>query len=212
MRDFLPAVLVGSVLVVVSLHVGVAAARILPGASSPMLPTPATAFLSPPAATQTGLASQLAIRPITPAPVSRPLTAMVETAAALPTVAVTSRPLTVPPHTAATQSARSTVARGTTRIVSATAVPSTAVPSTAVPTTNAPPTNAPPTAAPPTTIAPLANIPAPPSTLPLATRAESAHVSPLFAELSVAGFAIVLALVGLQWILTWPRRRGRRTI
>jgi hypothetical protein len=69
-----------------------------------------------------------------------------------------------------------------------------------------------PTTTVPATTPPVAPIPggaATPSTVPLATRQPSAHVSAVFSILSIAGFLLVLLMLGVQWILTRPgRRRG----
>lgn len=60
-----------------------------------------------------------------------------------------------------------------------------------------------------TTVAPLGGpgLPAPPSTLPLTTKKQSGHVSPVFAELSGVGFFVVLVLIAIQAVLT--RRGGK---
>ncbi|MDQ2728128.1 MAG: hypothetical protein M3Y91_09765 [Actinomycetota bacterium] len=62
-----------------------------------------------------------------------------------------------------------------------------------------------------TTVAPLGGpgLPAPPSTLPLTTKKQSGHVSPVFAELSGVGFFIALVLVAIQAVLTRRRGKGR---
>jgi hypothetical protein len=41
---------------------------------------------------------------------------------------------------------------------------------------------------------------------------EGAHVHPAFPLLSVGGFAALGGLLGAQWYLTKPDRRGRRTL
>lgn len=59
---------------------------------------------------------------------------------------------------------------------------------------------------PSTTIAPLGkSLPVSPATLPLTTRQTSAHVNPVFAILSGAGFAIGLLMVAARMFVT---RRG----
>jgi len=50
------------------------------------------------------------------------------------------------------------------------------------------------------------------STLPLATKAQNAHVNPLFAYLSGIGFAVALLIMLTQYVLTRAGRRGRRTL
>jgi hypothetical protein len=50
-------------------------------------------------------------------------------------------------------------------------------------------------------------IPVPPSTVPLQTRALSAHISPVFPALSGAGFFVALVMVATRFVLTRPRRR-----
>lgn len=73
---------------------------------------------------------------------------------------------------------------------------------TTTPTTIAPTTTS--------TVAPLpGQIKAPPSTLPLTTKRQSGHVSPVFAELSGVGFFAFLVLLGVQAALTRKGRRGR---
>jgi hypothetical protein len=60
---------------------------------------------------------------------------------------------------------------------------------------------APPTVAPSTTIAPLGNrLPVSPSTLPFATKAQNAHVAPVFAALSGGGFFVALVIVGICFV------------
>jgi hypothetical protein len=59
-----------------------------------------------------------------------------------------------------------------------------------------------------TTIAPIdGRIPVPPSTLPLRTKTQSAHVSPVLAALSGAGFFVAFLIMAGRFILT---RSGRR--
>ncbi|MHB1535750.1 MAG: hypothetical protein ACYC1D_14315 [Acidimicrobiales bacterium] len=61
-----------------------------------------------------------------------------------------------------------------------------------------------------TTLAPLPKVVAPPPlTVPLSTKAPSAHVDPVFADLSGIGFGLALLLLIAQYILTRPGRRGR---
>lgn len=74
-----------------------------------------------------------------------------------------------------------------------------------------PPTRLLPTTLPTTTtIAPLGgHLPVPPSTLPLLTKGDSSHVSPVYAALSGAGFFVALCIMAGRWILTRPRRLGR---
>jgi hypothetical protein len=67
------------------------------------------------------------------------------------------------------------------------------------PTTAAPP--------PPGSVGPLPTGSPPPSTIPLTTKGQSAHISPIFPVLSGVGVAVVLLVFGTQWVLT---RRGRR--
>jgi hypothetical protein len=62
-----------------------------------------------------------------------------------------------------------------------------------------------------TTSTTLGSIPggtAPPSTLPLQTKATSAHVSPVFPVLSGIGATVVALMLALQWFLTRPGRKG----
>lgn len=64
-----------------------------------------------------------------------------------------------------------------------------------------------------TTVVPIQKqLPAPPVTLPLTTRQASTRLNPLLAKLSIAGFALFLLLLLVQFILTRPRRRGRWTL
>jgi hypothetical protein len=71
-----------------------------------------------------------------------------------------------------------------------------------------PTTPAPTTTSTSTTIAPIGgHIPVSPSTLPLRTKAQNAHVSPVFAALSGAGFFVALLIMGISFIMTRPRRR-----
>jgi hypothetical protein len=51
-----------------------------------------------------------------------------------------------------------------------------------------------------------------PLTIPLAARPPNAHVNPIFADLSIAGFAAFLLIAAVQFFLTRPKRRGRRTL
>lgn len=63
---------------------------------------------------------------------------------------------------------------------------------------------------PPTTPAPIsARIPPPVATVPLVTKAQNAHVDPLLAYLSGGGFFVALVIMGTQYVLTRPGRRGR---
>jgi hypothetical protein len=60
-----------------------------------------------------------------------------------------------------------------------------------------------------TTIPSIRNqIPVPPSTVPLQTRAMSTHISPLFPALSGAGFFIALIMVTSRLVMTRGRRKG----
>ena len=59
-----------------------------------------------------------------------------------------------------------------------------------------------------TTIAPIGgHLPVPPSTVPLRTKAQSAHVSPVFAALSGAGFLAAFLIMAGRFILTRPGRK-----
>lgn len=59
------------------------------------------------------------------------------------------------------------------------------------------------------TVAPLpGNLAPTPSTLPLTYKKQSGHVSPVFAALSGAGFAIALILLATQAVLTRKGRHG----
>jgi hypothetical protein len=63
-----------------------------------------------------------------------------------------------------------------------------------------------------TTIAPIGNrIPVAPSTLPLTTKAQNAHVSPVFAALSGAGFFVALVIMGTRFVLSRPGRKRNRS-
>jgi hypothetical protein len=58
-----------------------------------------------------------------------------------------------------------------------------------------------------TTIAAIGgHLPLSPSTLPLATKGTSAHVNPIFAMLSGAGFFVALMIVTGRLVITRPRR------
>ena len=66
---------------------------------------------------------------------------------------------------------------------------------------------APPTITPSTTIAPLgARLPVSPSTLPFATKAQNAHVAPVFAALSGGGFFVALVIMGICYVRSRPAR------
>ena len=52
-------------------------------------------------------------------------------------------------------------------------------------------------------------IPVPPSTVPLQTRAPSAHISPVFPALSGAGFFVALVIMASRFVMTRSRRRQR---
>lgn len=67
-------------------------------------------------------------------------------------------------------------------------------------------------AAPPPTVGPLPPASAPPSTIPLTTKGQSSHVSPVFAILSGVGAAVVLLILATQWFLTRPGRRRQWTL
>jgi hypothetical protein len=59
-----------------------------------------------------------------------------------------------------------------------------------------------------TTLSPIGgHIPVPPSTLPLRTKAQSAHVSPVFPALSGAGFFVAFAIVAGRLVATRPGRK-----
>jgi hypothetical protein len=66
--------------------------------------------------------------------------------------------------------------------------------------------------APPPTIGPLPPASAAPSTIPLTTKGQSSHVSPVFAILSGVGAAVVLLILTTQWFLTRPSRRRQWTL
>lgn len=64
-----------------------------------------------------------------------------------------------------------------------------------------------------TTVVPIQNrLPAPPVTLPLTTRQTSTRINPVLAKLSLAGFALFLLLLMIQFVLTRRGRRGRWTL
>ena len=70
-----------------------------------------------------------------------------------------------------------------------------------------------PTPAATTTIAPLGGrLPTPVATVPFETKPQSAHVDPLLAYLSGVGFFVALVIIAVQFLLTRPNRRGRRTL
>jgi hypothetical protein len=64
------------------------------------------------------------------------------------------------------------------------------------------------TTVPPTTVAPLPAVAPPPVTLPLATTAQSGHVSAVFPILGGLGLVSFTGLLAAQWMLTKPGRRG----
>jgi hypothetical protein len=47
----------------------------------------------------------------------------------------------------------------------------------------------------------------PPSTLPLRTKTQSAHVSPVYAALSGAAFFVVLVIMAIRFVQTRPKRK-----
>lgn len=64
-------------------------------------------------------------------------------------------------------------------------------------------------AVPATTLAPIkGKLPPPPSTVPFVTRATSAHVDPILAKISLAGLALALLIMAVQFVLTRPGRHG----
>jgi hypothetical protein len=65
---------------------------------------------------------------------------------------------------------------------------------------------------PPSSVGPLPTRSPPPSTIPLTTRGQSSHVSPIFAILSGVGAALVLLILGTQWMLTRSHRRRSWTL
>ncbi|HEY3810757.1 MAG TPA: hypothetical protein VGL49_04915 [Acidimicrobiales bacterium] len=134
-------------------------------------------------------------------------------AAPMPSAAAT--PTTAVRHT-------STSVTGTTRPVhSTTTPPPTTLPPATIPLPPAPlpttrrfpirtlpATTAPTTTTSSTTIAPIGgHLSVPPSTLPLRTKTQSAHVSPVFAALSGAGFFVALVIMATRFVLTRPRRK-----
>jgi hypothetical protein len=59
-----------------------------------------------------------------------------------------------------------------------------------------------------TTIAAIGNrLPVTPSTLPFSTKSQSAHVSPVFAALSGAGFLVAFVIMAVTFVLTRPGRK-----
>ncbi|MCU4183909.1 hypothetical protein K6U06_06015 [Acidiferrimicrobium sp. IK] len=64
-----------------------------------------------------------------------------------------------------------------------------------------------------TTVVPIkGRIPSAPSTVPFVTKAQSAHVNPILAKISLAGLALALLIMAVQFVLTRPGREGRRTL
>ncbi|MGI8492601.1 MAG: hypothetical protein ACR2KC_04685 [Acidimicrobiales bacterium] len=134
------------------------------------------------------------------------------------TAAAHSAPARVSPaqlFTTTTSTTVPTTVRNTTTLPPTTPPPTSAPPTTRRPSTTTsttPRRTVPATTAPPettTTVAPLGNnLPPPPSTLPLATKQQSAHVSPLFPVLSGIGFLVALLIAGTQAVLTRPGRRS----
>lgn len=103
----------------------------------------------------------------------------------------------------------------TTRPPATTAAPTT-TPATTAPSKTAPATRpthitTPTTAGTTTTVAPIPGIgghlPVSASTLPFTTKQQSAHVNPVFAALSGAGFVVALVIIGVRFLLTRPGRR-----
>lgn len=112
-----------------------------------------------------------------------------------------------------------------------TAPPTTSPPTTSPPATTAPPQTSPATTATPRTIAPTrqtyittpttaattttvapipgigGHLPVSASTLPFTTKQQSAHVNPVFAALSGAGFLVALVIIAVRFLFT---RSGRR--
>jgi len=137
------------------------------------------------------------------------------------------------PRTVPTAPRSTTTVTGTT-VTTRTTLPATTLPATTLPPTTVPHTTTttkttPPSTAPrptyvyplytvpfrtvpsttttSTTIAPIGGrIPVPPSTLPLSTKAQSAHVSPVFAALSGAGFFVAFVIMASRFVLTRPGR------
>ena len=69
------------------------------------------------------------------------------------------------------------------------------------------------TSASPTTIAGIAGrVPTAPRTVPLRTHATSAHVDPVLARIAESAFGLFVVLLLVQFLLTRPGRRGRRTL
>jgi hypothetical protein len=75
-----------------------------------------------------------------------------------------------------------------------------------VPTT----TTVPPPATTTTIVAIGGHLPPPPSTVPLTTKGTSAHVSPVFAALSGAGFFVAFVIMATRFLITSPRRHRQR--
>ncbi len=73
---------------------------------------------------------------------------------------------------------------------------------------------------PPTTVVPSTPVVAPikgrlpsaPSTVPFTTKAQSAHVDPVLAKISLGGLGVAVLIMAVQFVLTRPGRRGRRTL
>ena len=122
-------------------------------------------------------------------------------------------PATAPPPSLRTQVPGYQISPATSPYPAATShLPSYTVPRTVeYPRYTAPvsvaPATSPPTAA-PTTIAPIGtHLSVPPSTLPLYTKAQNAHVSPVFAALSGVGFFLAAVIMATRFVMTRPRRR-----
>lgn len=98
-------------------------------------------------------------------------------------------------------------------VVAASGLASTAPPTTAPPTT-APPATAAGPAIPTSTVAPLSTLPVTPTTQPLITKPQSAHVSGVFVVLSISGVGLVVLMMIVQLFLTRAgrERRGARTL
>jgi hypothetical protein len=122
---------------------------------------------------------------------------------------------TTRPHGPSTT--RTTRPTSSTTIRHVTTVPVTTAPPTSPPTVppptfrvpafTLPPTTASTTTTTSTTIAAIGgHLPVPPSTVPFRTKAQSSHVSPVFAALSGGGFFVALVMMVTRFIMTRPKR------
>jgi hypothetical protein len=155
-------------------------------------PTPAQASVSTESRATTARSSieTTVAQSVTSVPRTTPPTSIAPppTTALRTTVPVTTPPASAPAAPPAPPPSRPQPVSAPTTVSFATTPVSTAVTTTTLPSIGS-------------------HLPVPPSTVPLRTKAQSAHVSPVFAAFSIAGFFVALVIMATRFVLTRPRRQ-----